>query len=110
MPAAQMAQCRAIAPMHRQRADDAALRQMLDQAEEPGQLRRIDASFVQRQDEVARRRAQRVVAVLHTLGDAAERHHAADVVVRQKCRQGVVGDLGIDRHARIRPRERNAGK
>ena len=99
MPPAQMAQCPTVAPAHRQRADDAALRQMLHQAKEPGQLRRIHALFVQRQNEIARGGAQRVVAVLHTLGDAAERHHAADIVVCQERGQRLVGDLGVDRHA-----------
>ena len=100
MAAAQPTQRHAIAPMHRQRADDAAPGQMLHQAEKPGQVGGVHPLLVQRQDEVARRGAQRVVAVLHALGDAAERDHAADVVVRQEGGQRLVGDLGIDGHAR----------
>ena len=110
MPPAQMPQRHAVAPVHRQGADDAALRQMLHQPEEPGQLRRIHALLVQGQDVVARRGAQRVVAVLHPLGDAAERHHAADVVVRQEGGERLVGDLGIDRHARLRSRRQEGRK
>ena len=84
--------------------------QMLHQPEEPGQLRRVYPLLVQRQDVVARGGAQRVVGVLHPLGDAAERDHGAQVVFRQERRQGVVGDLGIDRHVRLGPPMRRTGR
>jgi hypothetical protein len=46
VPFAQLAQRSAVAPMHRQRANDAAPGQMLHQSEEPWQFRRIDPFFV----------------------------------------------------------------
>jgi hypothetical protein len=74
------------------------LREVLHQAEEPGQIVRIDALFVERQDEVAGRGAEGVVRVFDALGDAAEGDHGADVVAGQEGGQGVVGDLGVDGH------------
>ncbi len=99
VPPAQMPQRHTVAPMHRQRTHDAALCQVLHQAEKPRQVRRVHALLVQRQDEIATRGAEREIAVLHALRDAAERHHAADVVIGQEFRQRLVGDLGINRHA-----------
>src|SRR5271165_4831901 len=61
MPAAQMAKGNAVARLHGQRASHAAFGQMLHQPEEPGQVLRIDALFVERQDEVTLRRFQRKV-------------------------------------------------
>src|SRR3954453_23656914 len=84
--------------MHRPGADYAALGQMLHQAEKPRQIGRVDPLLVERQDEVAVRGAERVVAVLDALGDAAERDQPADLVVRQEGVKRVVGDFGIDRH------------
>ncbi len=78
---------------------DAACGQMAHQADEPGQLGRVHAALVEGQDVVALRGAQGVVAVLHTLGDAAEGDQGADVVLAQELGELAVGDLGIDRHA-----------
>jgi hypothetical protein len=73
---------------------------MLHQPEKPGQIGRVDALFVKREDEIAGRGFERVVAVLDALGDAAERHHAADIEQVEKLGQGVIGDFGINGHAR----------
>ena len=98
VPPAQVPQRGAVAAAHRLRADQAVLRQMLHQAEEPGQFRRVHPLFIQGQDEVAARGLQRVVGVFHALGDAAIGDHGADVVAGRKVRQRLVGDLGVNRH------------
>ena len=70
----------AVPPAHRLRTDQPVLGEMLHQADEPGQIVGIDALFIEREEEVAARGAQRVVGVLDALGDAAEGDHGADVV------------------------------
>ncbi len=87
VPAAQHTQRLAVSAGHRQRAIQPLRGQMLHQAQEPGQVVRIHALFVQRQNEIAVRRAQREVAVLHALRDAAKRHQIADPVLRQESAQ-----------------------
>ena len=52
-PAGKPAQRLAVAVVHRQRAGDAAPGEMLHQAEEEGQVGRVDALLVERQDELA---------------------------------------------------------
>ena len=59
--AAQLVQRRFVAAAHRQRANHAVLRQVLHQPEEPRQVPRIDALFIQRQDEIAGAGAQRKI-------------------------------------------------
>ena len=83
---------------HRQRAGHAIRREMLHQAEEPRQVGGIDALFVEREDEVALRRAEREIAVLDALRDAAEGDQMADVIVGKERGERVVGNLGIDGH------------
>ena len=70
----------ALAVVDRQRAVDAARREMLHQAEEEGQVGRIDALLVEGQDELARLGDEQVVGVLDALGDALDREHGAEVV------------------------------
>ncbi len=50
--------------------------QMLHQPQEPGQVRRVHPLLVQGEDEIALCGPQRVIAVLHALGDAADRRPA----------------------------------
>ena len=54
----------------------------------------------QGQDEAAALSLQIEVGVLHALGDALERQRGAQVEARQEGGQFVVGDVGIDGHAR----------
>ncbi len=75
--------------------------------EEPGQLRRVHALFVERQDEVPGRGAQGEVAVLDPLGDAAEGHHRAQLIAFQEQGERLVRDLGVNRHPLL-SRFRNA--
>ena len=88
----------AVAALYRQGAGHAALGQVLHQRQKPRQVGRIDALFIEREDEVARGGAQGVVAVLDALGDAAERDQLADVVFGEERGEGFVGDFGVDRH------------
>src|SRR6516162_3193376 len=90
---AELAQRLAVSPAHRLWADDPAPRQVLHQAEEPGQVGRIHALLIKREDEVPRRGAERKIAVLHPFGDAAKSDHAADVVVGEKGGDRLVSDL-----------------
>ena len=54
--------------------------QMLQQRIEKGQISRIDAIFVKRQDEAAFGRFDEKIAVLDTLGNALQRDQFADII------------------------------
>ena len=83
-PAAEPAQHRAVPPVDRNRAGHAARRQVLDQAEEEGQVGFGDALLVEREDVGAAPGQQDVVRVLDPFGDALEGEDRADVVVRDE--------------------------
>ena len=82
----------------RLRADDAALGEMLHQADEERQVALLHPLLVEGEDELAGIGVQQVVGVLDPLGDALEREDAAEVVACQKSRQRFVGDFSVDRH------------
>jgi hypothetical protein len=84
--------------MDRPRAVDAALGQMIHQAEEERQVARIDALFVERDHVLAALGGQHVVGVLDALGDALEGDRPADVVVGEKGLELRVADFRVDRH------------
>jgi hypothetical protein len=71
---------------------------MVHQAEEEGQVRRIDALFVERDEVGPLGGGQQVVGVLDSFGDALEGFGFADVVLGEKGFQLGVADFGIDRH------------
>ena len=96
--AGQGAQAVAVPAADRQRAGDPLPRQVLHQAEEPRQLRGVDALFVEGEDVVAGGGAELVVAVLHPLGDAAEGDDGAEVIAFEEDGQRLVGNLRIDGH------------
>ena len=64
------------------RASDAALRQMLHQADEERQILNFDPLFIESEDMLTAGGAQQVVRILDPLGDTLERSHFADVVKR----------------------------
>ena len=96
--ARQRAQRLAVAAMDRPRAIDAARGEMVHQAEEERQVRRVDALFVERDEVGALGGGQQVVGVLDAFGDALEGFGLADVVLGEKGFQLGVADFGIDRH------------
>src|ERR1700737_1154983 len=71
---------------------------MRHQAEEERQVALGDAPLIQRQDEIAGRRVQQEVGILDALGDALVGQQLADVVITQKFRKLVGGDVGVDGH------------
>ena len=52
-PTAQLAQCRAVTPVHGGRAGHAMPGEMLHQRDKKGQVLGIDPLFIERQDEIA---------------------------------------------------------
>ena len=97
-PSRQRAQRLAVAAMDRPRAIDAARGEMVHQAEEERQVRRVDALFVERDEVGALGGGQQVVGVLDAFGDALEGFGLADVVLGEKGFQLGVADFGVDRH------------
>ena len=73
--------------------------EMFHQAEEIRQLGGVHPFFVEGEDEVTLRGFKGVIAVFHAFGDAAKRHHRADIVQGEERREGFVGDFGINGHA-----------
>jgi hypothetical protein len=102
--AAELPQRRAVPARDRRRAGLAVPRQVLHQPEEVGQLGRVHALLIERQDEVAAFGAQRVVGILDALRDAAEGEQPAEVVIAEEAAQRLVRDLGVDRHRLNPPR------
>src|SRR5262249_43657159 len=96
--AGERAQGVAVAAVDRPRAVDAARGEMVHQAEEERQVRRVHALLVEREEERTARRGQQVVGILHALGDALEGFGFADVVFGKKGFEFRVADFGIDRH------------
>src|SRR3546814_1072367 len=80
---------------------------MIEQRHEEGQSVRLDALFVERQDEAAAGGVDQVIAVLDALGDALGRDQFADVVARQERRQRFGGNMRVDGQAL--PLSRSAG-
>ena len=79
-PAGNAAESLAVAAVHRQRAADAARRQVLHQAEEERQIGFRDALLVERQDVGAGLGAEQEVRVLDALRDALEGQEVAEIV------------------------------
>ena len=73
----------AVAAGDRERAVDAGGGQVAHQADEPGQVGRVDASLVEGEDVVAGGGAEREVGVLDAFGDAAEGDESPQVVLLQ---------------------------
>src|SRR6185437_7847135 len=96
--AGQRAQRLAAFVRERLRAIDAVVGKMRHQAEEERQVVPRHPLFIQRQDERAARCVQQEVGVLDALGDALVGAKLADVVMAEKFRKFVGGDVGIDRH------------
>ena len=90
----------AVAAVDRLRAGDAARGEMIHQAEEEGEIPRIDALLVERDDVLALRRGQEEVGVLDALGDPLEGIGLADVVFGEKGFELGVADFRVDRHVR----------
>ena len=84
--------------LERLRAIDAVRGEMRHQAEEERQVAFGDALFIQRQDERAGAGVQQEIGILDALGDALVGEQLADVVIAEKLRKLVGGDVGIDRH------------
>ena len=88
-----------VAALDRQRAADAALREMLHQPEEEREVGFRDALLVERQDVVAGLGAEQKVGVFDALGDALEGEERAEIVGAQKRLEVGIADIGVDRHA-----------
>src|SRR6266478_4791539 len=84
--------------LDRLRTADAARGEMRHQAEKERQVTFRDALLVQGEDEIARRGVQQEVGILDALGDALVGQEFADVVLVQKFRKLLGGDVGINRH------------
>ena len=82
----------------RLRAGDAALGEMLHQADEERQVALVHPLFVEREDELAGVGVQQVVGVLDPFGDALEGEDAAEVVASYKSFQRLVGDFSVNGH------------
>ena len=100
-PATESAQGFAVAPMHGRRTMDATAGQMIHEAQEIGQVVRAHPFFIEREDVAACPRAQKVVGILHALGDAVEGCHLAQVVIAEEGLQILVRYLGVDGHRGI---------
>jgi len=68
----ELAQAVAVSALDGEGAGDSFPGEVLHEAEEPGELGRVDALFVEGEDVVAGGGAELVVAVFDALGDAAE--------------------------------------
>src|SRR6185312_2652059 len=79
---------------------DGALRQMLHQADEEGQVLGMDALLIQGEDEGAPVGLEIEIGVLDAFGDALERQGLADIVLLQQPLQVLETDFGIDSHLR----------
>ena len=78
--AAQVAQRLAVASVHRGGAGHALGREVVHQAEEERQIRRIDPPLVEGEDEPPALGDQEEVGVLDAFGDALQAHRPPDVV------------------------------
>src|ERR1019366_8413616 len=97
-PAGERTQRFAAAHLHRLRTDDAVAGEMRHQAEKERQVVFRDALFIQREEEVSSGGMQQEVGILDALGDALVGQQLADVVMAQKLRKLVGGDVGVNRH------------
>ncbi len=97
-PAGQRAQGLAAFALDRLRTADAVRGEMRHQAEKEWQIALGDALLIQGQDERSGRGVQQEVGIFHALGDALVGQQSADVVMAQKLRKLVGGDVGINRH------------
>ena len=61
-----------------------------------------DALLIQRQDEIAGRGMQQEVGILDALGDALVGQQFADLVTCKEIRKLVGGNVGVNRHGRLR--------
>ncbi len=96
--AGEAVQIGAIARTHRQRAGQAVLGEMFEQAKEPGEIGRIDPLFVEGQDEIALGGAQGVIAVFHAFGNAAKGDGFAQIILGEEGVEHAIGDFGIYGH------------
>lgn len=71
---------------------------MRHQAEKERQIAFRDALLIQGEDEISGRGVQQEVGILDALGNALVGQHFPDVVLVQKFRKLVGGDVGVDRH------------
>src|SRR3546814_1047143 len=83
-------------------------REVIEQAEEEGQIARLDPPFIHGEDEprtvsvavaVTAARFDQPVAVRYALGDALGRDQLANIVVRDQSGQILCAEMRIDRHA-----------
>ena len=98
-PSGKPAQRFAVAVVHRQWAVDAAFGEMLHQAEEEGEVGRVDPLLVEGEDELALLGREQVVGVLDALGDALDREHGAEIVAADEGLELLIGEIGVDRQA-----------
>jgi hypothetical protein len=90
----------ALAAAHRQGTGDAALGEMLHQADEERQIVLLHALFIERQDIAAALADEEKIRILDAFGDALERLHRAEIVFGEESGERLVGDFGIDRQDR----------
>jgi hypothetical protein len=88
----------AFAILQRARHGQSAIRQMIEQREEEGQVARIHALLVQCQDEAPTLGLDQIIAVLDALGDALERSQRAHAIAHQQRGHLLGRHMGVDRH------------
>ena len=76
---------------------------MLHQADEEGQVVRIDALFIEGEDEAPALAMQQEIGVFDAFGYALEGQDGAEIVSAEKGEQRLVRDIGINSHGRINP-------
>src|ERR1051326_2303527 len=85
--------------MHGRRAGDIGAREMLHQAQVEGQVLRLDAHLVEREDEASVLCLQVIVGIRNAFGDSLEDVGFAKIVLLQEDFQLFERNIGIDGHA-----------
>ncbi len=98
-PAGERAEQLAVVALDRQRAGDALAGEMVHQAEEERQVVRVDALFVEGQDERALGGVQQEIRVLGTFGNALVGEQPSRRIFPQEGFELAFGNVRIDRHA-----------
>ena len=86
--------------MDRRRAGNACFRQMLHQADEEGQVARIDALLVQSEDVAALLRFEKKVGVLDPLRNAFLGNNIPQIIMIEKGQKVFLFNRRVDRHQR----------
>src|SRR4029077_14105912 len=93
-----LAQRQTVATMDRDWAGNSLCSKMIHQPEEEWQVAWQNALFVQREEVGVPIGLYEIVRVLHPLCDAFAGHDAADVILRNKGSEFLIGDFRINRH------------